>query len=79
MSARTEFLKGFASFRGTSVQEAEQDWQLLAMKLPPDERSSAEEMGFTMGMATAELYSHLFRDSADQERDRENAGSDASD
>lgn len=74
MSTRTEFLKGFASFRGTSVQEADQDWQLLSMNLPAEERQQAEEMGYRMGIATAELFAHLFRDTDAHERDTKNAG-----
>ena len=68
MSNRAQFIKGFATFNGTSLVEAEHTWLLYSVGLEPWERTQAEEMGYAMGYASAELYAHIFRDSGAQER-----------
>ena len=69
MSNRAQFIKGFATFNGTSLVEAEHTWLLYSVGLEPGERTQAEEMGYRMGYASAELYAHIFRDTDAQERD----------
>ena len=69
MNARSQFIKGFASFHGISAQEADNLWMLYSARLPAEERREAEQMGWTMGYAAAELYAELFRDNEAQERD----------